>query len=78
MILSSTITGEDVVIRFYQLRNDEPEWINLEDLEDYKEEAILVIEVLNAIQWLRITLYSRCGHSSLARHTPDTRHASIR
>lgn len=50
LILSSTIEGEDVVNRFYQLRNDEPEWIKLKDLEGYREEAILVIEVLNAIQ----------------------------
>jgi len=50
LILSSTISGEDVVIRFYQLRNDEPEWIKLKDLEAYREEAILVIEILNAFQ----------------------------
>lgn len=50
LILSSTIEGEDVVIRFYQLRNDEPEWIKLNDLEGYKEEAILVIEILNVVQ----------------------------
>ncbi|SDJ99732.1 hypothetical protein SAMN04487896_0449 [Paenibacillus sp. ov031] len=50
MILSSTIEGEDVVIRFYQSRDNEPEWINLNDLEGYKEEAILVIEILNLIQ----------------------------
>ncbi|QYK63354.1 hypothetical protein [Paenibacillus sp. S25] len=50
LILSSTITGEDVVIRFYQLRNYEPEWIKLKDLEGYREEAILVMEILNAIQ----------------------------
>ncbi len=50
LILSSTITGEDVAIRFYQLRNDEPEWIKLKDLEGYREEAILVIEILNAAQ----------------------------
>ncbi|MBU5353846.1 hypothetical protein KQI74_16285 [Paenibacillus barcinonensis] len=48
LILSSTITGEDVVIRFYQLRNDEPEWIKLKEIEGYREEAILVVEVLNA------------------------------
>ncbi|WP_340401578.1 hypothetical protein [Paenibacillus sp. FSL H8-0079] len=50
LILSSTIEGEDVVIRFYQFRHDEPEWIKLNDLEGYKEEAILVIEILNAVQ----------------------------
>ncbi|MEK4052154.1 hypothetical protein MHB84_00765 [Paenibacillus sp. FSL F4-0087] len=50
LILSSTIEGEDVVIRFYQSRDNEPEWINLNDLEGYKEEAILVIEVLNVVQ----------------------------
>ncbi|MEY8745142.1 hypothetical protein AB9M62_38365 [Bacillales bacterium AN1005] len=50
LILSSTLTGEDVVIRFYQLRNDGPEWIKLKDLEGYREEAILVIEILNAVQ----------------------------
>ncbi|WP_146752087.1 hypothetical protein [Paenibacillus taichungensis] len=44
VILSSTITGEDVVIRFYQF-NDESEWIKLKDLEGYREEAILVIEI---------------------------------
>ncbi|MEO2204757.1 hypothetical protein ABGV42_13515 [Paenibacillus pabuli] len=50
LILSSTIEGENVVIRFYQLRNDDPEWIKLNDLEGYKEEAILVIETLNVVQ----------------------------
>ncbi|HBU84421.1 MAG TPA: hypothetical protein DEF35_22670 [Paenibacillus sp.] len=50
LILSSTIEGEDVVIRFYQFRDHEPEWIKLNDLEGYKEEAILVIEILNAVQ----------------------------
>jgi len=50
LILSSTIEGEDVVIRFYQYRDHEPEWIKLNDLEGYKEEAILVIEILNAVQ----------------------------
>jgi hypothetical protein len=50
LILSSTIEGEDVVIRFYQFRDYEPEWIKLNDLEGYKEEAILVIEILNAVQ----------------------------
>ncbi|WP_127545939.1 MULTISPECIES: hypothetical protein [Paenibacillus] len=50
LILSSTIEGEDVVIRFYQFRHDEPEWIKLNDLEGYKEEAILIIEILNAVQ----------------------------
>ncbi|MDN8593534.1 hypothetical protein Q0V21_32970, partial [Paenibacillus sp. 11B] len=33
LILSSTIEGEDVVIRFYQFRDHEPEWIKLNDLE---------------------------------------------
>ena len=50
LILSSTIEGEDVVIRFYQFRDNEPEWIKLNDLEGYKEEAILVIEILNEVQ----------------------------
>ncbi|MEC0126504.1 hypothetical protein [Paenibacillus pabuli] len=50
LILSSTIEGEDVVIRFYQFRDNEPEWIKLNDLEGYKEEAILVIEILNVVQ----------------------------
>lgn len=50
LILSSTIEGEDVVIRFYQSRDNEPEWFNLNDLEGYKEEAILVIEILNVVQ----------------------------
>lgn len=50
LILSSTIEGEDVIIRFYQFREHEPEWIKLNDLEGYKEEAILVIEILNAVR----------------------------
>ncbi|MFL0373759.1 hypothetical protein [Paenibacillus amylolyticus] len=50
LILSSTIEGEDVVIRFYQFRDHELEWIKLNDLEGYKDEAILVIEILNAVR----------------------------
>lgn len=47
LILSSTLAGEDVVIRFYQCRQDESEWMKRDDLEGYREEAILVIEILN-------------------------------
>ncbi|OWR29831.1 hypothetical protein CDO73_12145 [Saccharibacillus sp. O23] len=47
LILSSTLEGEEVVIRFYQLRKDEPEWLERKDLEKYKEEAILAVEVLS-------------------------------
>lgn len=50
LILSSTTEGEDVVIRFYQLRDNEAEWIKLNNLEGYKEEAILVIKILNEVQ----------------------------
>lgn len=46
LILSSTLQGEEVVIRFYQFRKDEPEWLELRDLEKYKEEAILAVEVV--------------------------------
>lgn len=47
ILLSCEPNGEDVVIRFFQYREDEPEWLDLKDLEGYKEEAILVIEILN-------------------------------
>ncbi|MCM3172897.1 hypothetical protein [Paenibacillus sp. MER 99-2] len=50
LVLSSTIEGEDVLIRFYQFRDRKPEWIKLNDLEGYKEEAILVVEILNVVQ----------------------------
>ncbi|MGC5776302.1 hypothetical protein [Paenibacillus pabuli] len=50
LILSSTIEGEDVVIRFFQFRDNEPEWIKLNNLEGSKDEAILVIEILNEVQ----------------------------
>lgn len=45
-VLSSNLEGEDVVLRFYQYRSDEPEWMDRSNLDNYKEEAILIIEHL--------------------------------
>ena len=53
LILSSTTDGENVVLRFYQYRNDEPEWIQLNDLERYKEEAILIVEIFHEFRKVR-------------------------
>lgn len=47
IVLSCQLDGKDVVIRFYQYRKDDPEWVALDNLEGYKEEAILVIGLLN-------------------------------
>lgn len=47
IILSCQPDGGDVVLRFYQYRKDEPEWVTLDNLEGYKEEAILVIGHMN-------------------------------
>lgn len=34
--------GEEVVLRFYSLREHEPSWVDVENLENYKEEGLLV------------------------------------
>ncbi|MEK5489458.1 hypothetical protein MKZ24_01830 [Paenibacillus sp. FSL R7-0297] len=47
IILSCQPDGGDVVVRFYQYRKDDPEWVALDNLEGYKEEAILVIGLMN-------------------------------
>ncbi len=33
------------VIRFYKIRNDEVSWLNIVNLDDFKEEALLVKEI---------------------------------
>jgi hypothetical protein len=45
-VMSCNPEGTDVVIRFYQYRTDEPEWIERNNLENYKEEALMIIEHL--------------------------------
>lgn len=50
LLLSSSLEGNEVVIRFYQKRIEEPEWVDLNNIEGYKEEALLVIEILNETQ----------------------------
>lgn len=48
IVLSCQADGEDVVVRFYQYREDEPAWVDLNNLECYEEEAILVFEIMDA------------------------------
>jgi hypothetical protein len=47
IVLSCQLDGKDVVVRFYQYRKDDPEWVALDNLEGYKQEAILVIGLMN-------------------------------
>ncbi|MGG4197282.1 hypothetical protein [Paenibacillus sp. UNC217MF] len=37
-----TFHGDDSIVRFHKLRNNEPLWVNIEKLENYKNEGILV------------------------------------
>jgi len=45
LILSSELDGTEPVLRFYQPRINEPDWIKRDDLDSYSEEAIMVIEL---------------------------------
>ena len=40
-----SFNGAQAVLRFYRLREDESCWIDIDNLEGYKEEAILVKEI---------------------------------
>ena len=33
-------------IRFYRMRDDEPQWLKIDDLEGYREEAILFLDII--------------------------------
>lgn len=34
--------GDDSIVRFHRLRDDEAPWVNIEKLEEYKEDGILI------------------------------------
>jgi hypothetical protein len=34
--------GDDSIVRFHRLRDDEAPWVNIEKLEEYKEEGIMI------------------------------------
>lgn len=37
-----TFHGDDSIVRFHKLRDNEAPWVNIEELEDYKDEGIIV------------------------------------
>ncbi|WP_138753585.1 hypothetical protein [Paenibacillus sinopodophylli] len=46
ILLSCDPDGENVTARFYQIRHDEPEWINSSDIEGYNNEALLIQTII--------------------------------
>lgn len=45
IVVSCDVDGSEAVIRFYLSRTDEPSWLNENNLENYKHEAILFLKV---------------------------------
>ncbi|SEM04277.1 hypothetical protein SAMN04488688_10866 [Paenibacillus sp. cl141a] len=41
-IIYVTFHGNDTIIRFHKLREDEPTWIDIERVDEYKEEGIMI------------------------------------
>ena len=46
VVLSCDFDEGEVTTRFYQNRINEPKWVNDSDLESYKDEALLILEIL--------------------------------
>ncbi|WP_422659970.1 hypothetical protein ACK8P5_05470 [Paenibacillus sp. EC2-1] len=45
IVVSCDVDGSEAVVRFYQLRTDEPLWLNENNPDNYKHEAVLFLKV---------------------------------
>ncbi|MCS1350893.1 hypothetical protein NXZ84_04830 [Mechercharimyces sp. CAU 1602] len=42
-VLILSFDGEETILRFHKLRNDEPHWVNVESIEDYSEGVLVIV-----------------------------------